>query len=188
MKYYHLIFDYDGSGEFIDCATIELNRNYKYKIDSGEKINFSEGEILINYKSDTGILPDYLNNDYAWLIISQRCREIFENNTNPEEVQFINVTLRDLSTGNINMSYYIANVINVLDAIDLKNSNYSIYKSKDSEVLSIRKYAVKKSELKGQIFKLKDMAFPKFVSEKIMKTIKKGKLKGFAFTEIQVVL
>lgn len=187
MKYYHLIFDYNGSSKFIDCAKVELNNKYKYEIDSGKETHFRDGEILITYKSDTGILPDYLNNNYAWLIISNRCKKIFEENINPGEIQFVNVILKDLIQGTINTSYYIANIVNVLDAIDLENAEYNVYCTEDTEVLAIRKYAVIEEKIKGQIFKLKDSKFAKFVSEKVMKSIKKEKLTGFSFTEIKGV-
>ena len=100
-------------------------------------------------------------------------------------LQFLPVELMDVCSGNINDSYKIVNILDVIDAIDLKHSKYDVYKLDGKKIVMVEKYALKEDVVKDyDIFRLKDDTIPIFVSEKIKKLINRNKLTGFAFREV----
>ena len=71
--------------------------------------------------------------------------------------------------------------------MDFENSKYDIFEVKDQRVLSVRKYALKKSKVQGHhIFRLKNDTIPIFVSEEIKTIVETNNLLGFSFWEVFV--
>ena len=84
--------------------------------------------------------------------------------------------------------YYVANILDIVDAIDLKESEYDIYSYNDIEVYSFRKYALQSKMLNDKhIFRLKNSTIPIFVSEQFKKLVQKHRLSGVDFLEVKIV-
>ncbi|WP_408605924.1 imm11 family protein [Defluviitalea phaphyphila] len=55
-------------------------------------------------------------------------------------------------------------------------------------MIDIEKHALKREKIKDKhIFRLKDETFPIFVSEKVVKALKKNRITGCDFLEVKVV-
>ena len=85
-------------------------------------------------------------------------------------------------------SYFVANIVTVIDALDLDNSKYDVFELDDEKIISVEKYALKSSQIVNRhIFRLKDKTIPIFVSETLKKVIEDNKFTGFEFLEVDVI-
>lgn len=75
----------------------------------------------------------------------------------------------------------------MLGTFDMNNSEYDIFEFDDEKIISVRKYALKRSIIcDHHIFRLKGDTIPFFVSEQLKSIIENNKLSGFAFLEVKV--
>ena len=85
-------------------------------------------------------------------------------------------------------SYFVANIVTVIDALDLDNSKYDVFELDDEKIISVEKYALKSSEIVNRhIFRLKDDTIPIFISETLKKVIEDNDFTGFEFLEVDVI-
>ena len=86
-----------------------------------------------------------------------------------------------------NTEYKIANLLDVVDALDLEHSQYDLFELDNEKIISVEKYALKEEMVFGHdIFRLKDDTIPIFISERIRDIIENNSLTGFAFIEVEV--
>jgi len=187
MKFYKLIYDYENDDNYINCSKVNLKRVNEYTVCNGTYVNEWEKDIIFDYDpKEANIKTDYIGNVYGWLIVSKRFRDVTKMLIE-DSIQYLDVGIRDISNKNIDISYRIANVIDVVDAIDLKRSKYDEFDLGDEKVFSFEKYVLKEIVIAGHhIFKLKDDEIPTFVSEKIKNLIQVNNLIGFKFLEVEV--
>ena len=103
-------------------------------------------------------------------------------------MQYLPVKVIDRVTKSEVDSYFVANIVNVIDALDLDNSKYDVFELDDEKIISVEKYALKSNEIVNmQIFRLKDDTIPIFVSETLKKVIEDNDLIGFKFLEVDVI-
>lgn len=187
MKYFKLLFDYKSDQDFVYCNRMNLGESYRYIESAGEKIVLDNKIKLFIDDNSGNVFPDYLPNCYCWFIISERFKEIIS--CLPDiNIQFLKVSLTDPEGNELLNKYYVANILDVVDAIDLKESEYDIYSYKDIEVYSFRKYALQSKMLNDKhIFRLKNSTIPIFVSEQFKKLVQKHRLSGVDFMEVKIV-
>jgi len=186
MKFYELsneMGEYDvllRSGSDFECDLNDMisgvvvtncKEPFVFRCDNKEKYNWG----------------DCLDNDKGWFIVSKKLRDILqEMNT---DVQYFDLNILDENDKEIEESYYIANIIRVVDAICLDLSDYYETTLDDEVIQIVSKYAVyeKKTE-DSDVFKLDKGHFvPVFVSEKFKRRIEKEGITGLIFTDIEVV-
>ena len=103
-------------------------------------------------------------------------------------VQYLPIKVINSADKTILNNYYVANVINVVDAINLDHSDYSVINLGDEKIYSIRKYALSKNDIKmNQLFKLKGFEIPLFVSESVKELVIKNNITGCDFLEVKVI-
>lgn len=143
-------------------------------------------EIYGSMTSDNTAQFDYIANDLAWLVISEKARRVFEQ-VNLGVHEFI--PLIDEKTNSI--IGYLVHCMNIIDAFDLDNSVCNSAKyvidGKEHEQLIVLKYAVKENKVEQyDMFKLCESNIPYFISERLRSKMKKAKLKGFDYLRIKV--
>lgn len=188
MKYYLLSYDYENDDDYIIITANDTAERYNYDMFKGEQLENWDENVMFEYSNEDGhILTDYLASNNRWLVVSEKLRNLIgkiENNS----IQYLDIRIRNSETNEINDTYKVANVITILDALDLENSKYDLFELDDEKVLSVEKYALQKNMLENNnIFKLKDDTIPVFVSEKVKDIIMSNGLLGFAFLEVKVV-
>lgn len=105
-----------------------------------------------------------------------------------ENIQCLGIKIINETTNEENNTYKILNVTKHLDALDLDNSVYDIFQFGEDRVLSIEKYALKKTIIESNnIFKLDNETIPVFVSEKFKQVVEENNLIGFQFIEVKTV-
>ena len=187
MRYFKLIYDYEQDDNYVNCDVASIDNMNEYITISGEEIK-QWGEVVFEYDSTEGnVLTDYLANLYRWFVVSEnfcnKTQKILES-----QVQYLPIKVIDRFTGIQVDSYFVANIVTVIDALDLDNSKYDIFELDNEKIISVEKYALKSSEIVNRhIFRLKDDTIPIFVSETLKKVIEDNDLTGFEFLEVDVI-
>lgn len=186
MKYYKMIYDYENDYEYINCSIGHIGDLDEYVTSKGKRVIDWE-KVVFEYNSNEGhILTDYVANVYRWLIVSNNFQNKIEKLVT-NEIQYLPVTLWDNGNRIENSSYKIANILNVLDVLDLDNSQYDVFELDDQKLISVEKYALIKLKIRGHhIFRLKDDTTPIFVSDQFKEIVEESDLLGFAFIEVVV--
>lgn len=187
MKYYKLIYDYENDDHYINCSQVSLRDVNQYITSSGELVREWDN-IVFKYDSNEGyIMSDYVANMYRWLIVSSNFCTLINKIIPNTNIQYLPIKLMDTTNGIENETYKVANILNVIDALDLENSQYDVFELGDEKIVSVKKYALRNAVIEGHdIFRLKNDTIPIFISEKIKDMIEKNKLLGFAFLEVLV--
>ncbi|WP_297422739.1 DUF1629 domain-containing protein [Clostridium sp.] len=188
MKYYLLSYDYENDDDYIIITANEIAEKYNYDMLKGENLESWNNDIEFYYSKDDGnILTDCLATDNRWLVVSEKFRNAIDKIA-CNSIQYLDIKIINKETNEINNTYKVANVITVLDALDLKNSKYDLFELDDEKILSVEKYALKRDKIKDyNIFKLKDDTIPTFVSEEFKNKVEENNLTGFQFLEVRVI-
>lgn len=186
MKYFKVMYDYENESKYAGCAKCDLKGLDQYSTMQGIplKNTYVNPVFYLNF-SKGNILSDYLQNVYGWLLVSNQfvklAKPYFERAVEYLPVDLINNSMV------LDVCYCAINITNVIDALDLENSQYSVLGEDDWKVLAVQKYAFKEAAIQGHhIFKVKDSVIPVFVSEVIKDLVEKNGLTGFSFLEVKV--
>lgn len=187
MRYYKLIYDYEKDDNYVNCDSASIGSMDEYITISGKKIDCWE-DVVFEYDSAEGnLLTDYLANLYRWLVVSDKFCQLTQS-VIEKQVQYLPVKVVDRYSNSEIDSYLVANIITVIDALDLENSKYDVFELDDEKIISVEKYALKSSKIIGKhIFRLKDDSIPVFVSETLKKVIEDNEFIGFQFLEVDVI-
>lgn len=186
MRYFKLIYDYEKDDSYANCDIANIGNMNEYITIIGKKIEQWDN-VVFEYNSEEGnILTDYLANLYRWFVVSDDFRQLTQNIIE-NQVQYLPIKVIDRSTNSEVGSYFVANIVTIVDALDLENSKYDVFELDDEKIISVEKYALKSNEIAGKhIFRLKDDTIPIFVSEILKKAIEDNDFTGFEFLEVAV--
>lgn len=189
MKYFKLLYDYENDTDSVLGIAKEMDGIDQYDLKKGCYIEKWNPNLTFCYDSNEGdVFTDYLGNNLAWFVISNRLKVLFET-IGCEKIQYLPVKIYNINDNSVTDDYYVANIFNIQDALDLENSKYDEWIIDDtSKMLSIECHALKEDKLRGiHILKLQADPFPIFVSEKVKSAIKKHGITGCDFLEVKVV-
>lgn len=187
MRYYKLIYDYEKDDNYVNCDIANIGNMNEYITISGKEIDRWDGVVFEYDSAEGNILTDYLANLYRWFVVSDNFRQLTQKIIE-KQVQYLPVKVIDRFTKSEVDSYFVANILTVIDALDLEKSKYDVFELDDEKIISVEKYALKSSEIVGKhIFRLKDDTIPIFVSESLKKIIEDNDFIGFEFLEVDVI-
>lgn len=187
VKFYKLIIEYQGRHNDIVCRSGEMYGIGEYDFLEGKIINKWDERFSFFYDPDEGNIPtDYLANDLGWLLLSTKLKKIFDDLC-IEGVQYFPVNIINIKDNSQLDGYHVCNIYTHIDALDLDNSDYTYFELDDERILSIKKYALKSSELKGRhLIKLQSETIPTFVSEAVKQKIQEEAITGCTLLEVKV--
>lgn len=134
MRYYKLIYDYEKDDNFVNCDSAYIGTMDEYITVSGKEIKEWE-KVVFEYDSTEGnILTDYLANLYRWPIVSDDFCKAIQGFTE-NQVQYLPVKVMDKNTKLETDSYFVMNIMNIIDAIDLENSKYDVFELDDEKII-----------------------------------------------------
>ncbi|WP_343073985.1 DUF1629 domain-containing protein [Clostridium sp. YIM B02506] len=186
MNYFTLQYDmkkYENSG-----VMAYHNKIYEfdmYDVTSGSYINKWDKRVTFTFsESDGSELTDYICNDFGWIIVSDSFKKAFENE-GMTGIQFLQVSVinkdNDIEVG----IYYVANIINLIAAVDKEKSEYF---ELAPDRYSFVSFVLKEEAIRDfDIFRLKEYDVQAFASERFKKMIKNNKLTGFNFNKVKIV-
>lgn len=186
MKYFKLILDDSNDNDVVvHCEDTHGFEQYELK----------EGNFLENWNDnitfyfnlyDGNRFTDYLANNLGWFIVSKKFKDLIKKIE--EDVQFLPVNIVDFESKYQieNDEYFVANVLGIVDALNLENSDYSVMDLDGEKIYSVRKYAVSEDKINNKnLFKLKGDEIPLFVSETFKRLVKESNIIGCEFLEIR---
>lgn len=184
MEYYKLMYDYENDTDAgfirIDENSLSFNR---YAVNESEHLGVYK--IFCEVEQENRGNYDYIANNLAWLIVSEKIKKAFCN-FNLGEYEFIEVR----QANNHETVGYLVHCMNLLDALDESKSicvkKKYIVDEIEHEHISVLKYAIKANKVGNlDIFKLKKSNIPYFVSKSIKERLTVIEAKGFDFLKIR---
>lgn len=181
------MYDYENGDKYVNCDFCSKLEIDEYSVSCGTICNEWDG-MEFKYNSDKGeVFSDYLANIFRWLIVSKRFRKLIQEIVMDKAIQYLPTKIIDVISKNETTEYEIANLLDIVDGLDLKHSKYDVFELDDEKIISVEKYALKKEKIDGHnIFRLKNDTVPVFVSEKVKNIIEDNALTGFAFLEVDI--
>lgn len=187
MKCYKLCMDTERKNDIIahydDDYGIGLN-----KMSIGKFYENWDNRFSFYYEKREGsVASDYLANDKGWFVVSKKLKDLLlRMNTN---IQFLPVSVNE-KNGEKKYDYFIANILTLVDALCLENSDY--FESaipRIGSIYTISKFAVYERKIEGMdVFKLTNrQEIPIFVSETFKEAVERNNITGIGFREIKVV-
>lgn len=175
MKHYQILYNYAHGDDLMfavfDEAELSFGRYDVYK-----NMELPVEQIYCSIAEDQTEECDYIANNLAWFVISEKAKNIFEQ-FNLCKCQYIKVI--DKATNAL--IGYLVNCLESYDALDIEHS-VGYY---DSYGFTAIKYAIKEEKLHGvDFFQIEEPISPLFISERIRKQLKQSKVKGFDYSLI----
>lgn len=181
MNYYILKYDvdkYEENGVMAYCNN-DINMHIVTK---GRYIEEWDNNISFYFNSCEGNeMTDFIDNVFGWTIVSERFKNIMETN-NIDGFQYLPTTVIN-KDNNKSEKCYVLNMIKVVDAIDLDNSEYI-----ESRVKVFINRVINKDKINGEdVFKLKEDYDSIIISEKVKLIIENNKFTGFSFRKVKTI-
>ncbi len=187
LKYYKLIHNNSTENEITAHCMDDFKIQQNALISGLPYSNWNGNHKLCFSESEGMIAVDYLANDKGWFIVSDKLKKVLE--TVNTEVQFFPIDVID-SNKTQKYCYYIANILRVVDALCLEQSEYfETYIDGIGTVYTISKYAVYSNKTeRSDVFKLaNNQEIPIFVSENFKRKIEEQRITGISFSEIRTI-
>jgi hypothetical protein len=187
VKYYKLLKDYNNKFE-TGITSIEDYNLYNYDLSTGVFVENWEKPLIFEYLlNEDEFIADYALNDSSLFIISPKFNTLLSEFA-PCNMQMLSVILKDQKSNLLIEGYVIANVLEIVDAINYEHSTYDVFDLDDDQVYSFVKYAINRNEISGKhIFKLIGAEQPIFISEEVKDEIERQGITGCDFLEVKII-
>lgn len=185
MKYFKLIID-DSNDNDVVVHCEDTHGFEQYELKEGNFLeNWSDNITFYFTLHDGNRFTDYLANNLGWFIVSKKFKDLIKKIE--EDIQFLPVKIVDFESKYQieNDEYFVTNVLGIVDALNLEDSDYRIMDLDGEKIYSVRKYAVSQDKINNKnLFKLKGDEIPLFVSETFKRLVKESNITGCEFLEI----
>ena len=187
MKYYKLLKDYNNKLETGITCIEDFNWDHD-ELSTGVFVEHWEKPLIFDYLlNEDEFIADYALNDSSLFIISPKFNTLLSE-FSLDKIQMLSVILKNQKSNLLIENYVIANVLEIVDAINYEHSTYDVFDLDDDQVYSFVKYAINGNGISGKhIFKLKDAEQPIFISEKVKDEIERQGITGCDFLEIKMI-
>ncbi|MBA4538765.1 hypothetical protein H1Z61_16940 [Bacillus aquiflavi] len=159
------------------------------KLIIGEPFNSWDSRFEFFYDSHEGNEPtDMLANDKGWLVVSERLKNVILKFTN--KLELYKVKIFEKTTKEELINYHVVNILNVVDALSLEDSDYFTVNTKEKgSIHIINRHTLLEKKLQGvNIFKLPpNYNIPLFVSDEFKKAVENNGLTGMDFLQVKTV-
>ena len=176
MKYYELFYDGDHGDEWIFLTFDERELPFdRYDVYRSKKLPVTK--IYCSIAECPMGDCDYLANNLAFLVISEKVKAIFEQ-FNLCNCQFIKV----FEKGSERFLGYLVNCLERYEALDEANAVCQRFPDNRLNPLMIIKFAIFEEKVKGKdFFQLQEDMFSYFVSDRLKRALTKAHVIGFDF-------
>ncbi|MEK3881751.1 DUF1629 domain-containing protein [Paenibacillus sp. PL2-23] len=184
--YYKLLTEFEHCENHVMCYSDE-NFNFDvYDPMSGELIR-SEPEFLFYFDENEGnILTDFIANNLGWVLVSKKVKKIFERSVT--DIQFLCTSIIEKNSNKIIEDYFVANILTVVDALNINQSTVSEMKIDGETILSVIKFALNEENIESyDVFKVKDHELSTFISESMKDLFGKNNVSGVDLLKIKTV-
>lgn len=153
----------------------------------GKPIQIWNSNICLFYEED-GQFEDYLPNPLGWPILSQRMVKLFDN-LGVGNIQYLQINICHKASGKEVGGYQIANILELIPALDLKESVYHSQSDTTGRVEGLIKLVICSNKIGPDvhIFRLTEYPFALLISEKLKKVLVKEKITGIDFSRVKTL-
>ena len=180
---------YAAESNLDDIEYKDVKKGYfDYLIKDGKELS-DLPEIKFRYSSKVSKLKtEYLlNYNIDWPIVHQTVKEEFEKQNIKGKIQYIPITLADIDTDDEIHEYYAMNILNHIEAIDLKKSDHNYDEEFNYYAFLPGSIYLDESICEGHdIFRASKYTAYVYVSQKVKDIIEKHEWVGFKFREEKV--
>lgn len=183
MKFYGLMDDIQCNGMF--CSQFDLWGFDRKCVMVGQPVTDWPPEITLY--CDEGEVLDWVPNMLHWPILSEKFRLVLED-LQVSELQYLPITINRQLTGIPVGTYFVANILCRVPALDLERSEYSYANIKGENIITgVRRYVLKSNVLTGHDFiRLAELRTEIVVSEKIKHAIELNCISGCSFYQVSI--
>ncbi len=160
-----------------------------YLLTEGERCSeWFPGEVAFDCDVDNPStrLPDSIFNNSLLLIVSEKLKELIENNTTTE-IEFLKIFIRNHKKRKVEKTYFIANVLKTISCMDRNKSDYENSSLDKSQVHHIKHLVLDENKIPKEIniFRLGEENDLILVREDLVKVIESSGLTGLQFGKIE---
>ena len=196
MKWFQLIKNDNTVKNPLVCGFSNLEE-YGFEdwdFNQGKFIDTWDGNIYFKAKKkeDEGVPDDVLQVGYSIPVYSERLVKCIENEK-ISGIQFLKVKVLKSDNTEIKENFYIANVLNYIEALDYEKSIYNCFAEDfpnpnvTGKIAGVIKFVLKKNKLFDlDIIRLKEYQLSVFTSEKFKKMFEINNFTGYSFRNIQL--
>ena len=193
IRWYQLIEDLGVQQQPFVTDTDDLCGFDEWDFRAGKQIlNWPESVRIGNSDPETDGPPDdALRNHLGLPIFSKHLQESLQL-FGVLGIQYLPVSVFR-SDGSLLMGYSIANILNLIPALDTEQSDYDVYRQdyflpqRRGQISSVRKAVLIGTKIEdGDIVRLEEFPVAEFVSEKFVQAYRACKCTGYSFHEVEV--
>jgi hypothetical protein len=178
---YYLLRYRSFSGEAMLQRPIEPMHS-GLSFDNGAIITNPPERVVFNMAAkESGTLGDYVYTEFRGLLVSARFRQSFET-AGIDNIQYIPAEIRDIVKNVIHEGYFVANIIGVVDCIDMKKSKLIMLPAMPDKIEDIEELHLDESRAMGLLmFRLGRRMTLIAVAERAKRQIEETGLVGVGF-------
>lgn len=186
MNYYKLRYDmdkYEKNGIMVhhnDLQGLDI-----HMVRNGSFIELWDENFSFDFDLSEGDkVTDYICNNLSWFIVSDKFKRAIEY-MSITGIQYLPVNIINKNNGERLEDYYVANICNLVDCINMEKSEYIDCGNNIKLFIS---FVIEEDKIEEKdIFRIKGSNTSIIVSDKIKDIIKVNKLKGFDFEKVEVI-
>lgn len=186
-RYFELMYDWNGDTDnTVCCDNDDLDTSISFPIMRGEVFESLDSSIFF-YANPDGDFEDYLNNTLTLPLISEKFKGVLES-LGVTGVQYFPIAIKNSKTKEHLVTYWLVNILNLPDALDLNLSRYREFYEDVNKVMGLTHPVLIGEKIKDQdILRVQKARVGIFVSKKLKDKITRAKLTGMSFREVRVV-
>ena len=186
-KYFQMMYAWNSDNEdTVFCGKEEIYNIDRYAVMNGTRIEKID-ERTCFYTSRGSVFEDYLDNILGWPLISKKLKKIFLD-LNISGVKFFPIAIKNEETKTKICDYWLLNIYNFPDALDLSKSRYREFLEEHNMVMGLTHPVLIGNQVENMnILRVRKEKMIIYVSGKLKKAIEKNKITGIAFREVKVV-
>jgi len=184
MRFYEPIYS-ETEDDVVVLRDYDL-RGFKYTdLLVGKVIERWDENICLYYEEEAE-WEDYVANPLHWPILSRRFVAVLDR-MGVNQIQYFPANIRNKITGREITGYRIANVTELIPALDLEKSDYDLWDAEAGRVRRLRKLVIVKSKVRpgAHLFRLAEDPFSLIVSEELKVALLEEKITGMDFWEME---
>ncbi|MBL7816712.1 MAG: hypothetical protein JNL70_16950 [Saprospiraceae bacterium] len=153
-----------------------------HSIISGKKIKkgLPPIEFTVKYKST---MPDFIPNIWRYIVLNEKAINAILSVCSAEDVEFHPCLLKNTVTKSINKNYFIANILNFEDVIDLGKSQ--IEYTDVENIIGVEKVIINSNIVNHNIFRTKNFIPLECCTQELMDKINSLNLNGIYFKPLE---
>lgn len=180
--------DHDTLPRIEDIPDTIRNNSKEWELGEGVAVKqwFPENAIFSLSEDFGSELTDSIPNVSNLLFVSEQLKSFMEDHSEAN-IEFLPIKIQDQEDKPIEESYYLMNLLEVVDCIDLEKSEYSVSAVDPSSILFLDLLVLDKTRIsdKNKIFRLKGKPELIIIREDLAQAIIESKYTGMMLVDLE---